>query len=140
MEPIEENLKQAMNRVDPPDGFVARVMARVEAQSPAVSKSFSWPGSPWLAWWRHLMPHPVPAAAMVLMILVALGVGVAHWRRPELSPLPEHEQMEGEKVRAQMVLALKITGTQLSRMQELLSHPPNGRVPGNQSDQSGSSH
>lgn len=137
---MEENLKQAMNRVDPPDGFVARVMARVEAQSPAASKSFGRPASPWLAWWKYLMAHPVPAAAMVLMILVVLGVGVGHWRRPVLSPLSEHERMEGEKARAQMVLALKITGTQLSRMQQLLSHPSDGRVADHQKNQTGSTH
>jgi hypothetical protein len=86
------------------------------------------------------MPHPVPAAAMVLMILVALGVGVEHWRRPTLPPLSEHERMVGEKARAQMVLALKITGAQLSRMQQLLSHPSNGRVADNQINQTGSGH
>jgi hypothetical protein len=134
MEPIEENLKQAMNRVDPPAGFVARVMARVAAPSPVVAKSFSRPASPWMAWWKSLTAHPVPAGAMVFIILVALGVGMAHWRRPALSPVSEHERMEGAKARAQMVLALKITGAQLLRMQELLSHPPAGRVPGDQKD------
>jgi len=128
MEPIEDNLKQAMNRIDPPAGFVARVMARVEVQSPVVSKSFRRPDSPWLAWWKYLTAHPVPAGAMVFIILVALGV--AHLRQQSLAPLSDHERMEGEKARAQMVLALKITGSKLLQMQDLLSHPPNGRIPG----------
>jgi hypothetical protein len=132
MEPIEENLKQALNRVDPPDGFVARVMARVETQSPVVSKSFNRPDSPWLAWWKYLTAHPVPAGAMIFILLVALGVG--YLRRPALAPRSEHERMEGERARAQMVLALKITGSKLLQMQELLSHPPNGRVSGGNRD------
>jgi hypothetical protein len=140
MEPIEEHLKQAMNRVDPPVGFVARVMARVAAQAPAVARPSRRPRSPWLAWWQYLTAHPAPAGAMVLVMLVALAVGVGQGRRPALSPRSERERMEGEKAKAQMLLALKITGAQLSRMQELLSNPANGRVPGDPRDQPGAGH
>lgn len=128
MESIEEKLKKALNRAEPPDGLVARVMARVEAQ-PTVSKSFQKPGFPWLAWWKYLTAHPVPAVAMVVAIVVALGVslGHGHVRRQALPSVSTQERIAGEEARDQMLLALKITGEKLSRMHELLSQSsPNG--------------
>lgn len=73
---------------------------------------------------------------MTLAILVALGVGWGHWRQQALSPMSAQERMEGEKARDQLMLALKITGTELSRMHELLSQPPpNKSVPANKSNE-----
>jgi hypothetical protein len=79
---------------------------------------------------------------MVIMILVALGVslGLGHARRQALPSISVQQRMEGEKARGQMMLALKITGQQLSRMHELLSHPPqNGPVPSDMIARPGSS-
>ena len=121
MELSEEKLKQAMSRVDPPEGFAARVMARVEAQPPLASKPSANVHSPWWEWWRRLTAHPVPAGAMVLMVVVGLGVGLGHrWRQPSVS-VSEQQRLAGEQAKAQLLLALEITGTRLSRMNALLS-------------------
>lgn len=131
IEPIENKLNQAMKRVEPPDGFAARVMARVETQTPAMSKPLTKPHSSWFTWWRYLIAHPVPAAAIVFTLLLVLAGVLAQGRRQALSATAEQERIEGQKARAQLLLALEITGAQLSRMHALLSQPPpNGPTPG----------
>ncbi len=155
MDPIEEKLKRAMKRVDPPEGFMARVMARLEAQPPA-AKSRRW--SPWLEWlwasWRRakvfghqensrspfayrrgnetlwtifrgaITAHPVPAGAMVVILLGALGTGLGHWRRQAPLSISEQEWIAGRKASAQLMFALEITGARLSQMHALLAQPP----------------
>ncbi len=124
MDSIEEKLKQAMKRVDPPEGFVARVLARVEAQG-RVAKA-SQPSSGWFDWLWNLASHPVPATAMVLILLLVLGIGLGHLWRPEAPSISEQERVAGQKASAQLMFALQITGAQLSRMHALLSQPQPG--------------
>src|SRR5882724_11952864 len=72
----EDDLREALKRKDPGEGFTQRVMARVnQAQSeskPALAKSEKKSNGKFLTWWKH---RPAWAAAVVAMLLLAFGIG-----------------------------------------------------------------
>ena len=93
---FENDLKQAMRRVPAPEGFAGRVLARV-----GVAAGFSRPAKTA----RYPRWRAVAATLLLGMILGSWGV---------------HETMErrrGEYARQQVLLALRITGTQVARAQ-----------------------
>jgi hypothetical protein len=101
MKPFEEELKDALRRVEPPAGFAERVLDR------AGKKSHSRPS---LAdWFRALFrPRPVRwAAAFGLACLLAV-IGTESYR--------QHQQarIQGEIAGAQARLALQIASTKLN--------------------------
>ena len=105
MRDLEQELKRALRRCDPPEGFADRVLARVAAgqtestSRPLVSK-WHWPVLRWTA---------VPA--MLAIIAAALGY-TAHERRLE--------KANGQAARQQVMLALRITGSKLRVAQKRL--------------------
>src|ERR1041385_3903888 len=70
----EDDLREALKRKDPGEGFTQRVMARVNqakaegTAQPAVKK----PNGKFLAWWTF---RPVWAVAVVTVLLLACGIG-----------------------------------------------------------------
>lgn len=99
MTPFEEELKKALVRREPPDGFTARVLARVNEQNRAklaVSGSFLQR----LRSWRLI---PVLAAALVIT------GGIAY---------QQHErETRGEAAKKQLILAMRIAGSKLQYAQ-----------------------
>jgi len=124
MEPIEEKLNQALNCINAPDGFVTRVMARVEAHAPAIAKSFEKPRSSWFEWLWPWMAHPVPVAATAIAMLLALGLFLGYWRHQATPAISQQGRIDGRKASAELMLALEITSSRLSRMHVILSQPP----------------
>ena len=103
MDEFEQELLQALERRPAPPSLKRRLMERRRAQPPR---------SHAVAWQRL-------AAALVLTAILA-GAGQWTWRARE-------EKRRGEAARAQVFVALRITGHALNRMnQQLASH---GRAP-----------
>lgn len=96
---LEKDLERLLRRERPPAGFAARVMQRIDSEgddrrgrlAPTMRNG----------WWRAL------AAALLLAIVG--GGWIAHH---------EQEQREGERARAQVLLALQITSAKMHAARE----------------------
>jgi hypothetical protein len=95
MSRLEDELRQALRRREPPAGFAERVLAR--ARQPEKRR-------PLLFHWRWL------AAAAALVVLAA-GLHLFEERR---------HRLEGERAKEQVMLALRVTGSKLRLAQHRL--------------------
>ena len=100
---LENDLKQAMRRVPAPEGFADRVRSVIlsEAKNPDggdPSSSARLRMTP--TWWR--------AVAATLLLGTILGSWGVH---------ETFERRRGERARQQVLLALRIAGTQVARAQ-----------------------
>jgi hypothetical protein len=90
---LDDELRNAMRREEPPEGFVERVLAKVPATNQDKWTSlFAWRGLKWAL-----------AGAMCLGLAAAV---VEHQRAQE-------EQARGMAAKAQLMLALRITSYKL---------------------------
>ena len=106
VEPIddfERELREQLTARDAPEGFANRVMARVAVRE-KVHERRRWFRQPVWQW----------AAVTALAAVVAVGVGLQHERE---------QRREGEEARAQVMLALRITGTTLRDVEQNINHP-----------------
>lgn len=87
---LEDDLRRTLRRVPAPEGFAERVMSRVHEPRRESRPS----------WWRAI-------AATLLLGAILAGWGVRETAR----------RREGERAKEQVMLALRITGTQLARAQ-----------------------
>jgi hypothetical protein len=92
---MEDELRQALRRREPPPGFAERVLARarIRTMQPRRSVWFHWR---WLA----------PVAAL-LVVVVGLSFFAERRRR-----------LEGERAKQQVMFALQLTGAKLRYAQE----------------------
>jgi hypothetical protein len=100
MTQTDKGLRQALRRVEPPEGFAERVVARAREDAAPLSRGFhSWKAVDRMtARW---------AAAAVLAAAVAGGA----WYRAEL-----RRQAEGEAAKRQVLLSLRIAGAKLQHV------------------------
>lgn len=98
MSRMEDHLREALRREEPPEGFAGRVMARIEAaRQPERTERREW-------WWTAFRgPRLRWAAALASLALVAGGI---EYRR-------DQRRIEGEHAKEQVMLALRITGSKL---------------------------
>ena len=115
MKPIEDELRRALRRIDPPAAFTNRVMARVKEQS-AVRSGFDWLrpfrmrfGSRDRRSGAWLKPALGFAAAIAVLLVVVSAVA---WHQRQV----REEQRQGELARAQVMQALRITSVKLHRV------------------------
>lgn len=115
VEPIddfERELREQLTARDAPEGFAYRVMARVAARD-AAREQRRWFRQPVWQW----------AAVTALAAVVAAGVGLQH---------EKEQRREGEEARAQVMLALRITGTTLRDVERKINKPDGSQSrPGN---------
>jgi hypothetical protein len=98
MNRLENELRNAMKREDPPEGFAERVLARAaETKQNSRIRIFARPGFRWAL------------AGAIGLLLVAAGV---EYRQEKL------EQVRGEAAKTQLMLALRITADKLQLAQE----------------------
>ena len=101
---MDRELRAALLPLPAPSGFADRVLARVqEADGPRSIGFCSRSGFPAGMRW---------AAAAVLLLAIGLGAVWAHQRQ---------RRIEGERMRDQVLLALRITGTTIHAMQSQLA-------------------
>ena len=101
MTPFEEELKKALARRDPPDGFTERVLAKAGGLQRATSK---WNPRSWLSVTR-IRPL-IPALAALLAITI--GVAVQRHQRA----------VRGEEAKEKLLLAMRSAGSKLHDAQE----------------------
>jgi hypothetical protein len=94
---LDEQLKLALRRIEPPDGFAGRLLARTaEKRVVPVARQ---------SWWAWLNSGPKMAWATACVLLVALLVP---------SGLEYRRRQQGEMAKQQVMLALEIAGSKLN--------------------------
>jgi len=115
MKPLEDELRRALQRRDPPGGFAERMMARVEQQAGARGSEGvkpRWRWAPWVLWTGFGRRVPIALAAVAAAL--ALTVSISVWREHRI----QEQRREGEAARAQVLEALRITSVKLNRVRE----------------------
>jgi hypothetical protein len=103
---FEDELKNALRRQEPPQGFADRVLARTaEIGSRQVNRARR-------DLWLKLFDQPLAPVnllhwATVTVVAVALVVGGAHYRSAQ------RERAQGEAAKQRLLLALRIAGSKL---------------------------
>lgn len=112
MSRFEDELREALQREQPPEGFTDRVLARVDV---AARRSGVWS--------RLADAFRVPALrwATVAVVAVATVIGVQYYRTREI-------RAEGEAAKQQVMLALHITGNKLQVAQQKVRQLSSGRT------------
>jgi uncharacterized protein HemX len=121
----EDDLREALKRKDPGEGFTQRVMARVnqakaEGTAPPATRKVN---GKFLSWWMH---RPVWAMAVAAMLLLACGIGgyqYSEYRHAEEMRIARAKQQqlqqEAERARDQAIMALEIAR---AKMNHVLQH------------------
>lgn len=132
----EDDLREALKRKDPGEGFTQRVMARVnqakakDATQPATKKV----NGKLLAWWTL---RPAWTAAVVAVLLLAFGIGgyqYSEYRHAEEMRVARAKQQqlqqEAERARDQAILALEIARAKLNHVLQhaQLQAEPNDKI------------
>jgi hypothetical protein len=96
MNEIDDQLKRALRRCEPPEGFAERVMARLNQEPSFAARAIRtlWP-RPSLRW----------AAVAAVVAVAATGIGYQIHER--------QEEAEAKAAKQQVMLALRITGNKL---------------------------
>jgi uncharacterized protein HemX len=123
----EDDLREALKRKDPGEGFTQRVMARVNqarvkqttvegTAQPATKKV----NGKFLAWWTL---RPAWAVAVVAVLLLACGIGgyqYSEYRHAEEMRVARAKQQqlqqEAERARDQAIMALEIARAKLNHV------------------------
>ena len=96
MSHFEEDLRRALRRRPPPAGLAERILARAEREGPVRGR---------------LRPEWLLAAAVFLL---ALGLFAGHRM---------HRYREGQRVKEQVLVGLRVAGSSLRLIQERISEP-----------------
>jgi hypothetical protein len=122
----EDDLREALKRKDPGEGFTKRVMARVNQSAsenePALTKPEKKTNGSFTARWMH---RPVWAMAVVAVLLLAFGIGGYQYseyrHREDIRIAHENQQRleEAERARDQAIMALEIAR---AKMNHVLQH------------------
>jgi anti-sigma factor RsiW len=115
MKDLENELRSALKRKEPPANFAANVLARI-AREPAPR-----------AGWRQALASiwSAPRLRWVMagaLACVLIGAGVVHLHRVE------QERAQGEAAKAQLIQALRIASTKLNGTWKKVQEPE-PRVP-----------
>ena len=100
MEQFERNLREVLRRREPPAGFETKVFARAREMDQRNGILRFWPWS-----WQW-------TAAAMLSILILGSAPIYRWRQ---------NQIDAEKSKQELMLALRVTGSKLRLVQERLS-------------------
>lgn len=101
---LEDDLKMALRRTEPPEGFANRVLAR--ANGPAAAEP---------SWWQYLrvLIRPPRVQWVALSLIVSFMIPAAGvYRKERLA------RAEGERAKEQLVFAMRVTGNKLHRVHQ----------------------
>ena len=98
---MDDELRRALRREQPPAGFAERVLQRAEAG-----------GDPASSWWSGLMHAPAFRFVATAALVIILAAGTLEYRHHE------RERQAGEAAKQQLMLALRVTGSKLQYAQQ----------------------
>jgi len=103
---LEEDLKLALQRIEPPPDFAARVLARANGKPP----------EPKAAWWQLLAlllrPPRIQWVALSLIFSIMIpAAGIRYHREMRL-------RAEGERAKEQLMFAVHMAGSKLHKVQQ----------------------
>jgi hypothetical protein len=116
---FEDDLRAALKRKDPGEGFTQRVMARVNQLEAEGNKPAPKKGWPFWAWWKL---HPAWAAALAMALLFGFafsGYEYAEYRHKEDVKIAQENRQrleEAERARDQAIRALEMARSKLSHV------------------------
>jgi hypothetical protein len=101
---LEDDLKTALRRTEPPEGFANRVLAR--ANGPTAAEP---------SWWQYLtvLVRPPRVQWVALSLIVSVMIPAAGVYRKE-----RQAHAEGERAKEQLVFAMRVTGNKLHRVHQ----------------------
>ncbi len=100
MDPLEQKLKDALRREEPPLGFAARVAARAKEQEAR-------------SWWSGLLGWRMRWVVALVLCVVVSGEILLQRQRAR-------ERAEGEAAKQQVKLALQIAGSKVRLAQTMV--------------------
>jgi cytochrome c-type biogenesis protein CcmH/NrfG len=123
----EDDLREALKRKDPGEGFTQRTMARVnQAKSktkPVLARPEKKSNGAFMGWWMH---RPAWAMAVVAVLLLAFGIAgyqyseYRHAEEMRMARVKQQQlQQEAERARDQAIMALEIAR---AKMNHVLRH------------------
>jgi uncharacterized protein HemX len=119
----EDDLREALKRKDPGEGFTQRVMARVNQSKSENKPVLKKTNGVFLFWW---MPRPAWAITVIAILLLAFGIGgyqYSEYRHAEEMRIARAKQQqlqqEAERARDQAIMALEIAR---AKMNHVLRH------------------
>jgi hypothetical protein len=102
---LEDDLRAALQRTEPPPEFTGRVLARLNGQAP-----------PKLAWWELLAvllrPPRIQWVALSVILSVMIPLGVLQYQKER------RLRAQGERAKEELVFAVRIAGNKLHRVQQ----------------------
>lgn len=102
---LEDDLKAALRRTEPPEGFAERVLARANGPAPAQP-----------SWWDYLTvlvrPPRLQWVALCLIVSAMVPVAGLQYRKERQA------RAEGERAKEQLVFAVHVAGNKLHRVQQ----------------------
>ena len=123
----EDDLRAALKRKDPGEGFTQRVMARVHQQQAEGRKQpAQTPGRHFWTWWKL---HPAWTAALAVALLFAFAFGgyeYSEYRHQEDMRLAQENQQrleKAERARDEAIQALEIARSKLNHVLERAQLP-----------------
>jgi hypothetical protein len=100
---LEKDLERLLRRERPPAGFAARVMQRVEQEERTRPPAHA-------PWWR--------AAAAAVLLTLGGGAWITHYEIERRQQAATIEREQGERARAAVLLALRITSAKMHAARE----------------------
>jgi hypothetical protein len=123
----EDNLRAALKRKDPGEGFTQRVMARIHQQQAEGRKQPARKtGRHFRVWWKL---HPAWAAALAVALLFTFAFGgyeYSEYRHQEDTRLAQESQQQlekAERARDEAIQALEIARSKLNHVLERAQLP-----------------
>jgi hypothetical protein len=121
----EDDLRHALKRKDPGEGFTQRVLARVNQTSAKNKVSRETEKRSW-RWFRGWNLRPAWTFAMVAVLLLGFawaGYEYSEYRHQEIAKENQQRLEQAEKARDQAILALKIARNKLNHVLEQAQIP-----------------
>jgi hypothetical protein len=101
---LEDELRNALKHKETPPGFAGRLVKRIRAETSATKS--------WGERYTSIFRHPRTAWCVgVAAVILSIVIGITQYRSYQRG------QLEGEQVKTQLMLALKIAGNKLSLAQ-----------------------
>jgi anti-sigma-K factor RskA len=108
MTPFEEELKQALQRQEPPGDFTARVLARCAREDAKKQNDL----------WHRFWTTPAWRLGVVAAALVVVAGGTAYEQRYVQQVREAQREVRGMEAKRKLILAMRIAGTKLQEVQQ----------------------